>query len=52
MINKSNYDERTPYQLPFPREAQKEIVIPDAIPDDERLWVAVSSIESLLLDLD
>ena len=39
MINKSNYDERTPYQLPFPREAQKEIVIPDAIPDDERLWV-------------
>ena len=39
MINKSNYDERIPYQLPFPREAQKEIVIPDAIPDDERLWV-------------
>jgi quercetin dioxygenase-like cupin family protein len=28
-----------PYQLPFPAEAQKEIVIESAIPADERLWV-------------
>jgi len=34
-----DYDERTPYQLPFPKEAQQEIVIPRAIPEDERLWV-------------
>ncbi len=33
------YDARTPYQLPFPKEAQEEIVIPQAIPEDERLWV-------------
>ena len=32
-------DPRTPYQLPFPTEALPEIVIPDAIPEDERLWV-------------
>jgi quercetin dioxygenase-like cupin family protein len=30
---------RTPYQLPFPKDALQEIVIPDAIPEDERLWV-------------
>jgi 2,4'-dihydroxyacetophenone dioxygenase len=28
-----------PYQLDFPKEAQQEIVVPSAIPDDERLWV-------------
>jgi quercetin dioxygenase-like cupin family protein len=28
-----------PYQLAFPREAQQEIVVPQAIPEDERLWV-------------
>ncbi|PWJ13289.1 2,4'-dihydroxyacetophenone dioxygenase family protein [Jannaschia seohaensis] len=32
-------DERTPYQLPFPQDALPEIVIPDAIPEDERIWV-------------
>ena len=33
-------DARTPYQLPFPPDAQEEIVIPNAAtPDDERLWV-------------
>jgi quercetin dioxygenase-like cupin family protein len=32
-------DPRTPYQLPFPAEALDEIVIPDAIPADDRLWV-------------
>ena len=29
----------TPYQLPFPKDAQEEIVVPNAIPDDERIWV-------------
>ena len=28
-----------PYQLPMPKEALPEIVIPSAIPDDDRLWV-------------
>jgi quercetin dioxygenase-like cupin family protein len=32
-------DPRTPYQLPFPVEALPEIVIPDAIPADDRVWV-------------
>ena len=32
-------DERTPYQLPFPKEALEEIVVPDAVPEDERVWV-------------
>ena len=30
---------RVPYQHPMPKEAQPEIVVPDAIPKDERLWV-------------
>ncbi|WMS40775.1 2,4'-dihydroxyacetophenone dioxygenase family protein [Acuticoccus sp. MNP-M23] len=32
-------DKRVPYQLPFPKDAQTEIVIPDAIAEDERVWV-------------
>ena len=28
-----------PYQLPMPPDAGADIVIPDAIPEDERLWV-------------
>ncbi|MBE2276080.1 MAG: 2,4'-dihydroxyacetophenone dioxygenase family protein [Rhodobacteraceae bacterium] len=28
-----------PYQLPFPADAAKEIVIPGAIAEDERIWV-------------
>jgi quercetin dioxygenase-like cupin family protein len=28
-----------PYQLPFPKDAQEEIVIPNAVSEDERLWV-------------
>ncbi|MEN9538321.1 MAG: hypothetical protein RLZZ126_556 [Pseudomonadota bacterium] len=28
-----------PYQLPFPPEAAKEIVVGSALPDDERVWV-------------
>ncbi len=30
---------RMPYQLPFPPEAQTEIVEPSALPEDERIWV-------------
>ncbi len=30
---------RVPYQLPFPDDALAEIVVPKAIPDDERVWV-------------
>lgn len=34
-----DHDPRMPYQLPFPAEAQDEIVIPDAAGADERIWV-------------
>ncbi|HEX3444657.1 MAG TPA: hypothetical protein VHS80_08060, partial [Chthoniobacterales bacterium] len=30
---------RMPYQLPFPAEAQTEIVQSAVIPSDERIWV-------------
>ena len=30
---------RMPYQLPMPAEAKAEIVIPFAVPQDERVWV-------------
>ena len=30
---------RMPYQLPFPAEAASEIVVPDVVPEDERVWV-------------
>lgn len=30
---------RTPYQLPFPKDALSEIVIPHAMECDERVWV-------------
>ena len=30
---------RVPYQLPMPQNALPEIVVPNAIPEDERLWV-------------
>lgn len=30
---------RVPYQLPFPADALREIVIPKAVPEDERIWV-------------
>ncbi len=32
-------DPRTPYQLPFPEDAQDEIVVPKAVAGDERIWV-------------
>ena len=30
---------RMPYQLPMPAEARPDIVIPHAVPEDERVWV-------------
>lgn len=30
---------RIPYQLPMPADALPEIVVPSAIPEDDRLWV-------------
>lgn len=38
-IEEPDKEARTPYQLPFPQDAQDEIVIPDAISADERIWV-------------
>ena len=38
-LQASDHDPRMPYQLPFPAEALAEVVIPDAIPADDRLWV-------------
>lgn len=38
-IQKSDADPLMPYQLPFPKDAQEEIVIPDAVPEDDRIWV-------------
>lgn len=38
-VEQGDIDPRTPYQLPFPKDALQEIVVPDAIPTDERLWV-------------
>jgi quercetin dioxygenase-like cupin family protein len=32
-------DALQPYQLPMPREAAAAIVVPQAIPEDERVWV-------------
>jgi 2,4'-dihydroxyacetophenone dioxygenase len=32
-------DSRLPFQLPYPAEAQTEIVISPAVPEDERIWV-------------
>ncbi len=30
---------RMPYKLPFPKDAMDEIVVPKAVPEDERVWV-------------
>ncbi|MSU88493.1 cupin [Rhodobacteraceae bacterium 2CG4] len=30
---------RMPYQLPMPAEAGRDIVVPDAVPQDDRVWV-------------
>jgi 2,4'-dihydroxyacetophenone dioxygenase len=40
MTNETAADDALmPYQLPFPADALSEIVVPRAIPDDERMWV-------------
>ncbi len=31
--------ERVPYQLPFPKDADQEIVVPGVVPADDRIWV-------------
>ncbi|MBE1283460.1 MAG: cupin [Rhodobacteraceae bacterium] len=38
-VQGTDEDPRMPYQLPFPTDAQDEIVIPQAIAEDERIWV-------------
>jgi hypothetical protein len=38
-LEQSDTEPLTPYQYPNPPEALPEIVIPHAIPTDERLWV-------------
>ncbi|QFT34438.1 2,4'-dihydroxyacetophenone dioxygenase family protein [Roseibium porphyridii] len=38
-VTEKDENPRIPYQLPFPKDAQAEIVVPSAIPDDERVWV-------------
>lgn len=38
-LQKTDQEPMTPYQLPFPKDALEEIVVPNAIPDDERIWV-------------
>lgn len=38
-VQGTDEDPRMPYQLPFPPDAQDEIVIPQAIAEDERIWV-------------
>lgn len=32
-------DKMTPYQLPFPKEADQEIVVPNVVSADDRIWV-------------
>ena len=32
-------NQRTPYQLPMPKEASPDLVIGPALPEDERVWV-------------
>ena len=37
---KKTNNERIPYQLPMPKEALSEIVVPDALAkNDDRMWV-------------
>lgn len=42
MTQVSEEQKRMPYQYPQPKEAAQDIVIPNAIPDDERIWVPQS----------
>ena len=34
-------DKWQPYRHPMPKESPPELVVPDAIPTDERVWVPV-----------
>lgn len=36
---KTTDESRMPYQLPFPKDALDEIVVPQVIPEDDRIWV-------------
>lgn len=38
-VRNSESDAEMPYQLPFPVDALQEIVVPDVVPDDTRIWV-------------
>lgn len=38
-LEREDDEARMPYQLPFPQDALDEIVIPQVLPDDERVWV-------------
>lgn len=38
-VEGNDADPRMPYQKEFPADALPEIVVPNAIPEDERIWV-------------
>jgi 2,4'-dihydroxyacetophenone dioxygenase len=38
-LEKPDNNPLIPYQLPFPADALPEIVVPQAVPEDERIWV-------------
>ncbi len=38
-LSESDPNPRVPYQHPMPPDAQSDIVVPNAIPDDDRIWV-------------
>ena len=43
-VTKPDADPRMPYQLPFPKDAQEEIVVPSAIPTAVHCIVIVRTI--------
>jgi len=38
-LSESDPNPRVPYQHPMPPDAQSDIVVPNAIPNDDRIWV-------------
>ncbi len=38
-LEKEDIEAKIPYQYPMPKDAAPEIVVPSAIPEDERIWV-------------
>lgn len=38
-LERADPNPTAPYQLPFPADALTEIVVPNAVPDDELVWV-------------